>query len=141
LILQVKIIVTEKDLFSFAAHKHAGAHESASRKLKRSRGELNRWQRRGRAMGFVYRSGEDDCGKTTVEVVAAPSLTRENDRLVRVRAENKAAHDSASMEERLLPLCEYSSGARCRSFGHLVNRRSAQHGRHQVSGGGSAGQR
>jgi len=41
--LRDKILVTEKHLFTFAAHKHAGAHESASRKLKRSRDELNRW--------------------------------------------------------------------------------------------------
>jgi hypothetical protein len=39
----VKKAVTEKDLLSFAAHKQAGAHESASRKLKRSLSELNRF--------------------------------------------------------------------------------------------------
>jgi hypothetical protein len=36
------IVVTEKDLFSFAAQKQSGAQESSGRKVKRSLGELNR---------------------------------------------------------------------------------------------------
>jgi hypothetical protein len=46
---------TEKDLFSFAAWKRAGAHESASRKLMRSLSELNRRYRGWEGMYFEFR--------------------------------------------------------------------------------------
>jgi hypothetical protein len=50
--------VIEKDLFSFAAQKHPGTDESSGRKLKRSRGELNRWLTVG-AMGFECPGNKD----------------------------------------------------------------------------------
>jgi len=37
-----KKLVTEKDLFSLAAQKGAGGHESRCRRVKRSLSELNR---------------------------------------------------------------------------------------------------
>ena len=55
LILLLKIDVIEKDLFSFAAWKRAGAHESASRKLMRSLSELNRRYRGWEGMYFECR--------------------------------------------------------------------------------------
>ena len=45
------------------------------------------------------------------------------------------------MEKPLVPLFEHTPGARSRSLGHLVNRPTTGVVCHEVSGGGTAGQR